>query len=387
MKNELGVFKHGSLNGMKRLLVVGHAYLVPLNQDKWIAFADLHPEVEVQVIFPHRWPDVLCTLEGIVSKPRSNCTFTPLQAFKVGNEVRYGFYPAALISLLSRFAPDKIYVEQGDNAFSYFQIISFAKIWAPRAKFAFFSWVNWKPIWSLKYKIMWKWLERLNLACSQGAILGNHDAQKLLKEKGFKSTTMVLPQLGVDLEPVTKEVRACKKRIYFVGRLAEEKGIFLLYQAFVNLQPRYPDWTLHFVGTGPAEQRLKNSAMHNSSVVFHGSVAHSEVFNLLKEASIFALPSYDTPLWREQFGHVLIEAMALSVPVIGTNGGEIAQVIGDAGLVAEQNDTVSLQRCLDLLMNNELLRKDFGQRGYKRVESNFTHHVIAEKTYQFLNNL
>ena len=372
---------------MKKLLVVGHAYLVPLNQDKWIAFADLHPEVEIQVVFPHRWPDVLCTLEGVRSKPRSNCSFMPLKAFKVGNEVRYGFYPIALINLLRSFTPDKIYVEQGDNAFSYFQVIALAKIWAPRAKFAFFSWVNWKPIWSLKYKIMWKWLEKCNLRLSQGAVLGNHDAQQLMKEKGFKGATIVLPQLGVDLEPTLLESKVYKKTIYFVGRLADEKGIFLLHQAFINLQSKFPDWTLHFVGKGPAEKQLKDLVVQNNAIVLHGSVPHTEVFNALKEASIFVLPSYDTPLWREQFGHVLIEAMALSVPVIGTNGGEIANVIGDAGLVAEQNNLESLQHCLERLMADEVLRKDFGHAGYKRVESNFTHQVIAEKTYQFLIKL
>lgn len=372
---------------MKKLLVVGHAYLVPLNQDKWIIFADLHPEVEIHVIFPHCWPDVLCALEGKPSKPRPNCSFTPLKAFKVGNEVRYGFYPGALINLLRNFAPDKIYVEQGDNAFSYFQLMSFAKIWAPRAKFAFFSWVNWKPIWSLKYKIMWKWLEHFNLKLSHGAILGNHDAQLLTQEKGFRGATMVLPQLGVDLEPTLGVSKVCRTSIFFIGRLADEKGIFLLLQAFANLQSRFPSWTLHFVGKGPAGEHLKELVAGNAAIVLHGSVSHTEVFNHLKQASVFVLPSYDTLFWREQFGHVLIEAMALSVPVIGTNAGEIANVIGDAGLVSEQNNLESLQNCLEQLMADEELRKKFGQAGYERVKLNFTHQVIAEKTYQFLNQL
>lgn len=372
---------------MKKLLVVGHAYLVPLNQDKWITFADLHPEVEIQVIFPHCWPDVLCTLEGAASKPRPNCRFTPLKAFKVGNEVRYGFYPTGLIHVLRNFVPDKIYVEQGDNAFSYFQLMSFAKIWAPRAKFAFFSWVNWKPIWSLKYKIMWKWLENFNLKFSDGAILGNHDAQLLTQQKGFLGATMVLPQLGVNLEPVSSVLKVCNRTIYFIGRLAEEKGIFLLLQAFINLQAIFPDWQLHFVGKGPAGGRLKELVVENSAIILHGSVSHTEVFNCLKQSSIFVLPSYDTPLWREQFGHVLIEAMALRIPVLGTNAGEIANVIGDAGLVAEQNNLNSLQNCLEQLMRDQELRKKLGQAGYERVKSNYTHQVIAEKTYKFLNNL
>ena len=43
--------------------------------------------------------------------------------------------------------------------------------------------------------------------------------------------------------------------------------------------------------------------------------------------------------WKEQFGHVIIEAMACKVPVIGSDSGEIPHVIGDAGLIfPEGND-------------------------------------------------
>ena len=368
-----------------KLLVVGHAYIAPINQEKWIVFAQMHPEVEVCVIFPHVWPDALFKLEGRSLQPLSNCSFMALQAFKTGNEVRYGYYPRALIKLLRTFKPDRIHVEQGDNAFSYFQILCLAKILCPKACFSFFTWVNWKPKWSLKYKIFWKWLERFNIKFSQGAIAGNHDAQDLLKDKGFVKKSMVLPQLGVTLEPLEK--RQETKNIFFIGRITPEKGVFLLLQAFKNLMSQFKDWQLHFVGSGQSLEELKALALNDNQIIFYGSVGHDKVFDLLKQAAIFVLPSYDTPSWREQFGHVLIEAMALGVPVIGTNGGEIAHVVGDAGLVAEQNDLSSLQICLEKLMADDALRQDFGQRGYQRVASHFTHQVIAQKTYEFLKGL
>ena len=48
---------------------------------------------------------------------------------------------------------------------------------------------------------------------------------------------------------------------------------------------------------------------------------------------LLALPSLTTPRWAEQFGRVLVEAMARGVPVVGSSSGAIPEVIGDAGLI------------------------------------------------------
>ena len=50
------------------------------------------------------------------------------------------------------------------------------------------------------------------------------------------------------------------------------------------------------------------------------------------------LPSLTRPNWKEQFGRVLIEAMASGVPVIGSDSGAIPDVIGQAGLIFPEGD-------------------------------------------------
>ena len=52
------------------------------------------------------------------------------------------------------------------------------------------------------------------------------------------------------------------------------------------------------------------------------------------------LPSLTRPNWKEQFGRVLVEAMACGVPVVGSDSGEIPRVIGEAGLVVITNKQV-----------------------------------------------
>ena len=79
-------------------------------------------------------------------------------------------------------------------------------------------------------------------------------------------------------------------------------------------------------------------------------------------------------MWREQFGHVLIEAMACGVPVIGSTGGQIPNVIDDAGLIFEQKNIENLTNCLKKLMKNQDLRKGLGQKGYERFKKNYSNY-------------
>jgi glycosyltransferase involved in cell wall biosynthesis len=60
--------------------------------------------------------------------------------------------------------------------------------------------------------------------------------------------------------------------------------------------------------------------------------------------------------WKEQFGHVLIEAMAMGIPVIGSNSGAIPEVIGRSDLIFPENDSEELSLILGrLIADNEWL--------------------------------
>jgi glycosyltransferase involved in cell wall biosynthesis len=110
-------------------------------------------------------------------------------------------------------------------------------------------------------------------------------------------------------------------------------------------------------------------------------VPSTQVPTVLHGFDVLVLPSRTMPNWKEQFGRVLIEAMSCGVPVVGSDSGEIANVIGDAGIVFPERNIAALRDALQRLLDNPHLRRDLGQRGRERVLANYTHATLAGKYY------
>lgn len=353
---------------MYRVLVVSHTYISSINRDKWKVLARDHKDITLMIVFPKYWPTCLFTHHAEIgdNEQTEKCRFVALDTVKEGNEILYYYAHRQLYDTIKSFRPDLVHVEQGAGALSYLQTNLYAKWLYPKVKSVFFTWLNWTPQFSLKHHVFLSPLEKLNLAYSHGAIVGNHDAQNLLRDKGFKKPILILPQLGINTTifkpdpPSSKQALGHTKYICYIGRIIDEKGIFDLGEAFVKLSQNFADWNLLFVGKGPASLRLRSfiatHRMHNR-IYLNEPVAHERIASLLNTIDILVLPSYDTATWREQFGHVLIEAMACKVPIIGSDAGEIPHVIESCGLIFKQRNEHALMMQLTALMQDEALRK------------------------------
>lgn len=377
-----------------RVLVVSHTYISPINRKKWQVLASIFSKTNITVVFPQTWPTTIFNhiAESDLSKfALSNCKFVALKAFKTGNEVLYHFDSLPLLRLIKDFKPDIVHVEQGDNSLSYFQTILFSKMLRLKSKFVFFTWVNWQHRFSLKYRIFWTRIENFNLKKSDAAVVGNNAAQEILLKKGFEKPILVLPQLGIDTQTF-QPAKKCNQtiKIGFAGRLVKEKGIFLLLDAFIALSNKYSNLKMSYLGSGPCLQELTSQIKNNNvsdKVEILQPVPHEQVANFMHSLDIFVLPSFDTCNWREQFGHVLIEAMACNVAVVGSDAGAIPEVLADAGLVFKQNDVLSLQNTMDLLINNKSQRLEIASRGYKRALKVYSLEAVAKQTYEFWKSI
>jgi len=371
-----------------KLLVVGHTYLSSINKKKWEVYSSVYPADLVTVITPTLWKDALFTVSSQAKNQKGTVFFQEYSVAHHGNEVLHRYSWGDVWRIVKNTSPDILLVEQGLNAFSYFQFITVCLLQGLFVPFVFFTWVNWRHPWGWKYTLFWSFIERFNRFFSTAAVVGNPEASRLLREDGFNGPVLVAPQLGIDVEH--EQIISKKKCIGFVGRLTVEKGVDNLIQAFAQVVLSQPDLELLIVGSGKEEIFLKNLAESlgvAEKVIFTGSVDHYRAIELIKTLSILVLPSKDTALWKEQFGHVLIEAMAHGVAVVGSDAGAIPWVIKDGGLVFEQGNVDNLAHKLRLLLQDDQLRQGCIERANKLIEEEYSHEAVAKKLGTFLHTI
>src|SRR5207244_8488209 len=101
-------------------------------------------------------------------------------------------------------------------------------------------------------------------------------------------------------------------------------------------------------------------------------VSSAEMPQFYNSLDLLVVPSLTQPNWKEQFGRVLIEAMACGIPVIGSDSGEIPNVIGEAGIIVPEGNVPALARALETLVQNPTQRQTLGAQGRARALDRFS---------------
>lgn len=162
--------------------------------------------------------------------------------------------------------------------------------------------------------------------------------------------------------------------ILFVGKDWAPKGGPELVEAFIALHKSYPEVKLTIVGCSP------DIDVPNCNVV--GRVPVSEVGDYFSNASIFCLPTL-----REAFGIVYLEAMAYSIPVIGSNIGAIPEFIieNKNGFLCEVGDITNLTKKLIELIESPEKCKLFGSYGRNLYLEKYTWDNVGMKIRNNIN--
>jgi L-malate glycosyltransferase len=386
-----------------KILVASHTYIVDLNCEKLRALSRLEENTEVTVVVPKRWKPggVQNKIIETQYQDEGNFRIVPVSNFSQNHQGLLTF-GTDLVPLLKSFRPDIIQVEQGAKSLGYAQFITLNKLLGLKAKNVFFTW------WNLPYQLnkVASLLEKYNLDNTHGIISGNQDGAEILTQRGYNGKIKVMPQLGVDenlftpkLQPELSEKLNLKLGefiIGFVGRFVPEKGIMTLLSALETI--KHKEWKCLLLGRGELKDELLQKARAanlEDRIIIVESVPHHEVCNYINLMSTLVLPSETTYKfktltsvgWKEQFGHVIIEAMACQTPVIGSDSGEIPHVIGDAGMVFPEGNVDSLASCLTALMEDPELAHNLGQLGYAKAMSQYTNTALAKQQLDFYKEI
>lgn len=186
---------------------------------------------------------------------------------------------------------------------------------------------------------------------------------------------------GVDvatLLPVSETAHAGEApEILSVGRLVEKKGFPILLRAAAMLRQRGVDFRLRIVGSGPEEpdlRRLMSGLALEDCVHFEGSLPHEKLLPIFQGASLFVLASIVAGDGdRDGIPNVLLEALAMGVPAIGSEISAIPELIEheETGLLARPGDPEDLADQMERLLFDEQLRAKVIDQGRRLVITRF----------------
>jgi len=224
------------------------------------------------------------------------------------------------------------------------------------------------------------WIERRVLSNAQAAWFLSEDVAVRCRRRGFEGAGSVIP-LGVDPSRFarTENVPSITHRepftVGYIGRLVPEKGVSDLIGACAQAGVR-----LLVAGAGPDRTHLERLAnQEGGTVEWLGEIPEDNVPAVLHQMDVLVLPSRTTRTWREQFGRVLVEAMAAGVPVIGSDSGEIPRTIGDAGLIFPEGDINILSDHIMQLRDSLEFTDKIKDMALDRVIGQFTWDCVAVK--------
>ena len=228
-----------------------------------------------------------------------------------------------------------------------------------------------------KYPPPFRWFEGRALQVAAGVSVCNSEAGSILRRKGLRGTAAEIP-LGVDLSMFAAgAVRTAGPGLHvgYVGRLERHKGVHVLIDALAHV----PAATLTIAGAGPAEADLRERARSTGvreRVTFRSAVDSGELAAIYRTFDVLAVPSLPTARWMEQFGRVVVEAMACGVPVIASRSGALPDVVGGAGVLVPPGDVPAWSQALAELAGSHERRVELREAGLRRAER-FTWSAVA----------
>jgi len=238
-------------------------------------------------------------------------------------------------------------------------------------------------------------LDRWLAPRTDAIVVNSRAVQAFYESKGIAPAKLVLIPNGIDPKPAPDAVRAnilseislpADARVLgFVGRLWPQKRVRDAIWATEVLRNVMPNLHLVIVGDGPDREALEDyarKAVLGDRVWFLGN--RDDVPRLFGAIDVLLLPSE-----FEGMSNAVMEAMAAGLPVVATNipGNDELVVDGETGYLVPVGDVKTACMCLNRLLEDGVMRDQFGRAGRERIERLFSLEKMVDahvKLYQEL---
>ena len=203
----------------------------------------------------------------------------------------------------------------------------------------------------------------------------------------YQKSTVILNAIEIEALPKPVPAGECGDYIVCSGHLQEHKGQDILLRAFAEISDDFPHLRLELVGDGPMKDQLEALIQNlklNGRVSLRGGLPREAALPIMQKAALTCVPSR-----RETFGLVLLESMAMEVPIVATRVGGIPEVVrdGSEALLSGSEDHKQLAQAIRRLLHDSQLRSDLIRRARARLFEMFTSERFMKDYRSYLKTL
>ena len=208
---------------------------------------------------------------------------------------------------------------------------------------------------------------------------GRAQAMRLVPPSQWSKFRVIRCGLSISELPRRTEHKQNPELIICVGRLSPEKGQAGLLDAFLRIRRQFPNAKLRLIGDGPERVRLERIADRlglQQSVTFVGRLGEQKTLEEIARAGMLVLPSF-----MEGLPIVLMEAMALGVPVVSSRVAGVPELVRDGvnGLLFTPAQWDELGQCMTRLFEDPALGRRLAEEARATVEAEFDSDASARQ--------
>lgn len=371
---------------MSRVLWISKASVAASYRVKLSYIKRLRPDWDIAVVTGHSW--------GPIPFEELNDDIRIYQLPQLWSGKNHFHVYRGLSRVIENFKPDILHIDEEHYSIVTAQAVYLGMRW----NIPIMLFQTWQNI-HKNYPWPFSGIEKYVFSHVSSALAGTEEIKHVIRRKGFAGPTFVVP-LGTHTDafyPISQKIARQHMGfetnpfiIGYVGRFVKEKGLSDLFDAVIPLLQFNKNIRMVLVGEGPwiaKGQEISQKQNVHESIMWLPWQPSKDMPYLMNALDVLVLPSQTTSRWKEQFGRVLTEAMAVGTPVVGSSSGEIPHVIDEAGLVFEERNPAKLRYQIEKLYQDPVLRNRLSDQGKVRVTEHFTQKAIAEKIIRIYQEL